>query len=464
MSTPNQAIIYLDPTTTPPFPCQRCKSQDAILISRKEKFCKNCFIRFIRGKQRKQMQDDMYKVKYGPIAEKLGHQKVLLALSGGPSSLVLLDVMASLLQEQYEAHKGKQGFELIIVNLDEYELNKLNKRVQDVIPELLKRYEPVPVKFQVLSLDSYVDQETLQSISLRKDFTGVVGELDKSKEYRLMDLLDMCPNKSSAEDLLTIVYDHLILNVAYKEDCQTVIYGHSMTRLANEIIALTVKGRGSIIHRAIADHTTKYLDKDIRILFPLRDVLYAELLAYAEISDLNKYVIESTIEKSKVTKNLTIRDITTNYFKQLDATGYASTASTVVKTGEKLGAPQDQQVLAHCQVCGDDIYRDPREWLRRITVNDPAPVETDEEREYVELYKRTFGELEEKNIDGEPLSICYGCLVTLGGVKQQLGFTWPIRQHGQAEKIELKWVHRDDEMEKKKILDEYVLTDDEDDE
>ncbi|KAG7663487.1 CTU2 [[Candida] subhashii] len=462
MSTPNQAITYLDSEESTS--CQRCKTTPAILISRKEKFCQNCFIRFIRGKQRKQMQDDQYKVKYGPLAEKLGKQKVLLALSGGRSSLVLLDVIASLLQEQYAAHKGNQGFELVIVNLDEYELDSLNKKVQDVIPELLERYNPVKLTLKVLSLNSYVDQGTLQKISLNHEFTGFISSINNSKEYTLSELLDLCPSKSSAEDLLTIVYEELILRTAYKEGCQTVIYGHSMTRIANEIIALTVKGRGSIIHKAIADHTEKYLDKEIKVLFPLRDVLYAEILAYCELADLNKYLIESTIQKSKITKNLTIRDITTNYFKQLDATGYASTASTVVRTGEKLGAPKDEQVLAHCQVCGVEIYRDPREWLRRITVNDPAPVETEEEREYVELYKRTFGTGQEGEIEGDPVSICYGCIVTLGGVKQESGFVWPIKSHEveAGDNKELQWIYRNDEQEKQKILDEFILSDEED--
>ena len=69
--------------------------------------------------------------------------KEYLALSGGESSLVLLDILGSLLQEQNELHKGKQGFELVVVNLDEFELDSLNNRIQKVFPELLAKYQPV---------------------------------------------------------------------------------------------------------------------------------------------------------------------------------------------------------------------------------------------------------------------------------------------------------------------------------
>ncbi|EGW34321.1 uncharacterized protein SPAPADRAFT_59736 [Spathaspora passalidarum NRRL Y-27907] len=378
------------------------------------------------------MQDDKYKVKYGEVAEKLGKQKVLLALSGGESSLVLLDIMSSLLQEQFEAHKGRQGFELVVVNLDEYKLKSLNSQCQDVIPKLLERYTQVKLSFKVLSLDSYIDQDTLKYISLNKDFTGFVQELHRTKEYTLNELLESCQDKSSAEDLLSIVYESLILKTAEVEGCETIVYGHSMTRIANEIIALTIKGRGSIIHKAIADHTTTYNNKEFKILFPLRDVLYVELLAYAQLAELTPYILISTIQKSKITKNLTIRDLTTNYFKNLDATGYASTASTVVKTGEK-----------------------------NITVNDAAPVTTDEEMKYLELFKASLetGGVSE-GVAKEPVSICYACIVTLSGVKKD-NFIWPVIDDKPQHDTPLQFVYTNDEEEKKKVLDEFILTDDE---
>ncbi|KAK6458925.1 cytoplasmic tRNA 2-thiolation protein 2 [Scheffersomyces xylosifermentans] len=457
----NTPIKYLSEDTQTL--CQRCKIEKAILISRKEHFCHNCFIRFIRGKQRKQMLDDRYKVRYGPAAEKFGTQKVLLALSGGVSSLVLLDVMSSLLQEQYKSHKGKQGFELVILNVDEFDLEALDRHVNDILPQLVSRYAPIEVDYKVLSLESYIiDQNMLQKVLLSKDFTALQSSIELDKEYTVTDILKLCPNKSSVEDLLTIMYDELILRTAYLEGCETIIYGHSMTRIANEIIALTVKGRGSNIYQAISDHTVHFRGKEFSILFPLRDVLYAEVVAYANLEDLKEFEVKSTVVKSKITKNLTIRDLTTNYFSQLDATGYASTASTVVKTGEKLGAPQVSHEMGSCQICGVYIYQDAKEWLRRITVNDAAPVETEEEKEYVELYKETFGNPEEADVtNSKPVNICYGCIVTLGGVKQDTGFVWPVKNKEEDGERPLSNIYS---FNKQDILDEYILTDDEDEE
>lgn len=446
----SQPIQYLDVSEN--IPCLRCKTETAILISRKEKFCKDCFIRFIRGKQRKQMQDEKYKVKYGKNEENSPVQKVLLTLSCGVSSLVLVDVMTSLLKEQFDMHKGKQGFELVLLNINEYELKALDRSVKDVLEQLVQRFKPINITYKILSLESYVlDQSLLEKIVLNGDFTAYSQSIHHDRDYTLSEVLDLCPNKSSLEDLLTIIYDELILRTACLESCETILYGHSMTRIANEIIALTVKGRGSSIYQTVSDHSVNFRNKDYKIMFPLRDVLFAEILAYSKLSELDTFAVESTKPVSKITKNMTIRDLTTNYFNQLDATGYASTASTVVKTGDKLGAPKFEEDSSICQVCGTEIHQDPKEWLRRITVNKAAPLETEEEKEYAEQYKKASSLIEEPSSTQSktPINICYGCTVTISGIKNESGFIWPI-----------KYPANDEERE---ILNEYILTDDEDD-
>lgn len=447
----NQAALpikYLEDNSTTA--CQRCKDERAILISRKEHFCKRCFIRFIRGKQRKQMQDDRFRVKYGEVAEKLGTQRVLLALSGGMSSLVLTDVIASLLQEQYEAHKGRQGYELLIVNIDEFEMKSLNQKAGKMIKKLLYRYSPVNVKYKILDINSFIlDQELLQKVVLTKHFSAFEQQIDLEGKYSVKDLLNLCPNKSSVEDFLVVIYEELILRTAYMEGCQTIVYGHNMTRIANEVIALTVKGRGSNIYRAVSDHTDNFRSKEFQIIFPLRDVLAAEIAAYRDLSGLNEFVLQSTKPVSNITKNMTIKDITTQYFNNLDNSGYASTASTVVKTADKLGAPKFDGHSSDCQICGVEIPHDPKAWLQRITVSDAHPLETDEERAYAAQYAAQCGSDNESNDSQAMLSVCYGCIVSLGGVKADTGFIWPVKTPMDE--------HRE-------ILQEYVLTDDSDDE
>ncbi|KAG5420991.1 CTU2 [Candida metapsilosis] len=433
--------------------CQRCKEEDAILKARSEFHCKQCFLRLVRGKQRKQMSAEKYKINYKKSTS--GQlEKVLVALSAGTSSLVLLDVLGNLLLEQQQAHRGLQGFEIVVVNLNEKELSSLDKEVSSILPELLSRFEPVQISFKTIPLDSYIDMKSLHEIHIENDFSSLANPVD-SQPCTLIDLLNRCLNKSSAEDLLSIVFEKLLLQAAYEEGCGTIVLGHSMTRIANEIIALTVKGRGSSIHKLISNRIEKYKDKEIDIVYPLRDLLFAEIDEYATLSDLKRFEVHSSVVKSRVSKNLTIRDLVGNYFANLDATGYSSTASTVMKIGQKLGSPESDS-MTNCKVCGECIYQDPKGWLKTITVNDPAPVETEDEKSYLREYSSSLEHSLNKVSEGGNIDLCYGCITTLNGVRGHQGFIWPIEP-----KLNLQYEEVSDE--KKQVLDEFVLTDTEDD-
>lgn len=388
--------------------CSRCKTEEAVVNTRKENFCRRCFVRFIRGKQRKQMQHDRFKVRYGDVADRYGRQKVLVAVLGGESSLVMLDTVGSMLQEQVEAHKGRQAFEMVVVVIDE------RNGAVDMVRSVLGRYAPVRVSVVHVDPETYFAGAHLDTVVMDRKFHVVAA--GPAGPRLLETVLGELP-KLSAEDLLTVVYEHIVLDTAVAEQCSTIVYGHSMTRIANEVIALTVKGRGSTVHEAVADHEVTHHGVPIGVIFPLREVLQAEVAAYARLCGLDDSVVQSKLV-SRITKNMTVRDITTQYFRDLDASGYASTASTVVKTGEKLAAPKGP-VAGQCHICGTAIHLDPKQWLQRITVSESVGLDTDDERAYAAEYEAHFGR--DEPAAGKPLAVCYGCTVSLGGARD---FAW----------------------------------------
>lgn len=445
-SDPQYSIMSSGPITYLPEHseelCQRCNDQTAVLVARKEKFCLKCFVFFMKGKQRKLMLDERYKVKYGAIAEKLGVQKVLLPLSYGASSLVLLDMVASLLQEQNLAHKGKQGFELVVLHIKEPGETKKSGNPVNITPGVFQSlssvYSPVKIAYHEIDLRNSIPKAVM-NIAVDHDFGVIASEAQTTNNKTMEDLLLLCGSRSLQEDLLSLLKSELIKKFAMKSDCQTILYGHSMTRIANEVIALTVKGRGLTIHESVTNRVINYDGNDIQVIYPLREILKAEVHAILLFNDhLQKYFVPEAEAGSRLAKNKTVRDLTTQYFDNLDATGYASTASTVVKTAEKLGESKEPEI-GHCEVCGSTIHHQPKKWLKDITVTTPAKLVTVEELEYA----REFGETEGP-LMGRELVTCYGCTVTLAGSGK--GFVWPMRAS------------------EKEIIDEYVLTDDEEDE
>lgn len=433
MST--QPVQYLDPETEDI--CKRCGEKKAILISRRDLFCAGCFVWFMRGKQRKLMLNERYKVKYGAVAERLGTQKVLLPVSFGASSLVLLDMVASLLQEQNLGHNGKQGFDLVVLHILEKK-GPSREEAEQSLKVISERFKPVHIEVVVVDPNTFLlDKTSLQRIQVSAEFQVIhhVQKTDSSITVQL--LLDACASNSLRDDLLQLVYHDLIRQTAVTQGCQTVILGHSMTRLASEVLSLAVKGRGSEIHHAIADRSIPHGVNEIHILFPLRDILFAEVNAILHLTEgLQNFLVQNTSTASLV-KNMTVQALSTKYFEDLGLNGYASTASTVVKTAEKLGAPK-REVTGQCRICLADIYTNPKQWLRSITVKAAAPLETEVERELAEEYANVIGC---PDLEGEKLEVCYGCTVTLLGAGDK--FAWPTRALKDA------------------ILDEFVLTDEE---
>ncbi|KAG7195252.1 cytoplasmic tRNA 2-thiolation protein 2 [Scheffersomyces spartinae] len=434
--------------------CSRCKTEPATVCARLDSYCTPCFVRFIRGKQRKLMKGEQFKAKHAS-KQSLGEpQKVLLAFSGGVSSVVLFDVLASNLEEQManKGTRGQQGFELIVVNLDETIVKSIDKKVRSIIKDLISLYPTVSIQYLILPLHAFVaDKSSLAKLSLTSEFGVKLQDIDTAAAAATTfeSLLLTVSSKSAVEDLLAVVQSQLLLQTAYQEKCQTLVMGHNTTRLANEIISLTVKGRGGIIHKDIADHKEHFKDTQIEILYPLRGVLQAEIDAYAKLTGLDVHVAKYTEIKSRVNKNLTVNDLSTQYFRTLDLLGYGNTASTVLKSGEKLGEPRGT-AISHCRMCGEDIRLPPRTWLNNITTNEGVPLETEEELRNLEAFNREYPSISNGVQDNSAaagvgvVDVCYGCTLSLQAAKPTL--VWPVRHN------------------EKDIINEYVLTDNEEDE
>lgn len=414
--------------------CKRCGEKNAVMISRRDLFCAGCFVWFMRGKQRKLMLNEKYKVKYGAVAERLGLQKVLLPVSFGASSLVLFDMVASLLQEQNLGHNGKQGFDLVLLHiLEDKALDR--EEAQRRLEALAERYQPVKFEIVVVDPDTFLlDKHSLWRIQVNGEFHVIHKPQKLAQDITVLLLLDSCASNSLRADLLQFVYHDLITQTAVSQGCQTVILGHSMTRLASEVLSLAVKGRGSEIHQAIADRLITHNESEIQILFPLRDILFAEIQAILDLTEgLGQFVVLNG-SKASLAKHMTVKELSTKYFEDLGLNGYASTALTVVKTAEKLGAPR-KDVTGQCRVCQADIHTNPKLWLLSITVKAAAPLQTELEEELAREYAEVIGS---SGLEGDELDVCYGCTVTLLGAGDH--FAWPARAT------------------KEGILDEYILS------
>lgn len=361
------------------------------------------------------MMTDKFKVKYGN--KESMKTRVLLCLSMGSCSVSLLDMLMNSLNEQELLHRGRRGFELVcccIVSNDQV------VEYNDRILQIVEKYGPIDIR--VVNIDSYVlENDALHTLKITPGFETLSTSFKNTEKASVLDLLSSLP-RSTQEDLLDIVKHDLYLRTAKTENCDTLLLAHSMTTLANETIALTVKGRGSMINERLTDGAFD----DLQIIHPLRDILKTEIDKYIEFSGLQGIVIKDVDVSHKMTRFKTVNELTANYFDTLDK-DYSEVISTVVKIGSKLTNPDPN--ARKCTICGQGVIKNPQNWLTNITVNDPAPLSSDEELANKQLWLSAQQERSENDLEsaqaGHPVDVCYGCMVNLAQLPN--GIVFPER-------------------------------------
>lgn len=429
----------------------------SICFSRKEYFCKDCFLRFIRGKQRKLMMEDKFKVQYPQKGVESVSQNVMLALSMGSSSLVLFDILFNLLLEQTKTHRGRQGFHLKVVIVDESTLSDSDYSVRDKVEELKEAYGidhncPVDVSFKIVDPNQFIlDSDQVGSILIDNDFQSYItgNNSEDTKKLTITEILDQTPNRSSREDILEMVIYQLLIRTCLVINCQTILFGHSMTKLADQVISLTVRGRASLIGKRLTDAVEIHNGSEIHIIHPLRDVLKSEVVHYSEMLQLERFNVmnqkkAADLLKSKVNKSMTVNELTRSYFDSIEG-DYSEVVSTVVKIGTKLDQLRSTEHNKRCIVCDIQLSSDPKHWLENITVNEPAPVVTEADINNLRIYSETC--LLEDDASklvmnpGSEVDMCYACLTSLQDIRS--AFRWPVARAS-----------------KEQILDEFTIGDD----
>lgn len=456
--------------------CQRCNTEICTVRSRKECFCNKCFTRFVFMKHRKQMMSDEYfqnvfkyiyadKRRSRVEAEVQNAEScVLLALSLGSSSLVALDIINDTITEQKRSNQGKAGFKVnVVVCHFEEEAKEIKSRVLRLRSE---RYSSNAdyINWSFIEMGQFFKRDNLKMDCITQE------KYSMESAFGFTDLLNQLSSKSSEEDIVGIIRVHLIKMFALQNGIKVIIWGHSMTRLAEETIALTVKGRGSEISKLLDNNE---FDMNYNLAFknlhPLRNVSIFEIDAYLyilglgeylynyELSDallVDKFSIKKQTSSTKMIKEMTINGLIRQYFERTEG-DYSNLISTVVKTGEKLGSPKSElDTEQFCYVCDNKLYNNASEWLEHITITTNHPIESAGEEEMLELWKNFYTD-EKPNThsiskdrilnDGKASNICYGCFVILNSSKNK-NINWPLRN----KKIISK------------VLDEFVLTEDED--
>ncbi|XP_061692192.1 cytoplasmic tRNA 2-thiolation protein 2 isoform X2 [Syngnathoides biaculeatus] len=284
-------------------------------------------------------------------------EKVLLAVSGGPSSSTMLRQVEEGLSQN--AHK-KLRFTPGIVYIDEGGAldQSLEERQQTVaiMEDILKAtgfpFYIVPLE-KVLdlpssvivmspssnqqpssdkaSVDYFICSNTGSSLTLEQKHEASLPYVPESQTQLLQQLIDCSRTLTAKEDILSILRHHLLVHTARCEGYKKLMFGDNCTRLAVKLLSSISLGRGAHLAQDTSFSDSRY--GDIVSLRPMRDYSSKEIAYYCHIFSVPSVVTPNLQTKNK--EKASIQRLTESFVNKLQV-DFPSTVSTIYRTSEKL--------------------------------------------------------------------------------------------------------------------------------
>lgn len=348
--------------------CVKCKVHPpAVLLRVGDPYCRGCFNDYFIHK---------FRAMLGKNRIIFPGEKVLLAVSGGPSSCSMLHQVQEGLS--VNAHK-KLRFTPGIVFIDEGALtgrsledrNKTNCELKALFESTGFPFHIIPLE-RVLELPtSVLMQPHLPSTESATSYKVAVGEFDQNNQIiavqppgQQQELTDVCEvhtlelqrlmasvkTHTARDELLSTLRQHLLLHTARSEGYSKLMLGDSCTRLAVKLLSSISLGRGAQAALDTGFSDTRY--GDVVAVRPMRDYTAKEIAFYNHLFSVPSVFIPGL--DFKTSDKDSIQRLTESFVTKLQ-TEFPSTVSTIYRTSEKLqtacNAPSALDDSPRCVLC-----------------------------------------------------------------------------------------------------------------
>lgn len=280
------------------------------------------------------------------VPAKNGRYKLLLPLSYGLSSTVLLRVLNAQVERQQQKHGGAK-FDLYVLIVEPTSISPSNPSTEkrfDLVQERFPMHSYTQVPFHsVFEYDPDI-QETMSGFA----GAGFFDDASLSPKDRLDAFRASISTATSKTDVDSILMNRLIIACAKKFGCTGVLWGDSDSRLAAKTLASVAKGRGSSVTWQVSDGMSP---SGLEFNFPLRDLFSMELQQYADLYlELHDIIIpDEPTSENVLTKNLSIDELMMRYVLT-QGEKYPGVMANVTRTASKLQQPSAS--VPTCTFCG----------------------------------------------------------------------------------------------------------------
>ncbi|XP_049926664.1 cytoplasmic tRNA 2-thiolation protein 2 isoform X1 [Epinephelus moara] len=345
--------------------CVKCKEGTAAVVIRAgDTYCRGCFREYFIHK---------FRAMLGKNRVIYPGEKVLLAVSGGPSSCSMLSQVQEGLSQN--AHK-KLRFLPGIVYIDEggavgqsmEERQRTVAELQAVFKATGFPFHIVPLE-QVLNLpssvvvtapspserpasaykaavDHFIQSDSRSCLAQQEQEETSVPVVQESHTHSLQQLIGSAKTLTASEDLLNTLRQHVLVHTARTEGYSKLMLGDNCTRLAVKLLTSISLGRGAQLAQDTGFSDSRY--GDIILVRPMRDYSAKEIAYYNRMFNVLSVFIPSL--DTKTADKASIQRLTESFVTKLQA-DFPSTVSTIYRTSEKLQTACKSSTADHCDRC-----------------------------------------------------------------------------------------------------------------
>ncbi|KAH8255591.1 hypothetical protein KR038_006843 [Drosophila bunnanda] len=306
--------------------CAKCgtSSSELYKLSFRTPECRACFLNYVRHK---------FRAALGAAKVLPRDAEVLLVLDGSAQSLVLLD-MLHFAQTQNTFKRLHCNARVVYVYQTLQEGDPVDV---ESLQALSQQYEPF--QFHVIELGA--PPSSLCTID--KYFPTASKEIN-----RLGSKLEKLRSLTARQDYLLQEHKSLIASVAQQLHCSHVFESSISVDLATQLLTMMALGRGGSAALDV-DLLDYRMAGGVKLLRPLKDLNEQEVKFYVHAQRLKPLLKSRHRYGEERGETASLQNLTAAFVTNLQQ-NYASTVSTVFRTGDKI-APKTHPEQASCVRC-----------------------------------------------------------------------------------------------------------------
>ncbi|XP_026319770.1 cytoplasmic tRNA 2-thiolation protein 2 [Hyposmocoma kahamanoa] len=303
--------------------CKKCKNPGTIVLRKKDNYCEECFTASMNHK---------FRACIGKNKILSSNEKVLVCLSGGTGSSVLLNlIFDGISVDSHKKLRIKVCF--LHVLMDAADDNTLNQ-AQKIMDQCRKRNFNVHV--------THISEYMKPSSELLESYCLPSKNLKLEQEFS--NFINKMPSTIS-NDLYPKIKRSLFIRYAKLLNCNLVFTAETTTTLASNLLSNLALGRGSQVQNDVGLCDTR--DDTVTIVRPMRDISKEELDHYLNIKQLE-------VPHYDKTKQNSLQSVINTFVINLQES-FPATISTVCKTADKISAIDEVQTKETCIMCQSNV-------------------------------------------------------------------------------------------------------------